>query len=189
MNVNELLKKLAQITDAELLMIVKSGIARYSALCVIQANVESSIRKKRDRRCSSVTLIAKTKSIISESDTSEKLRTYPKDQNLFEITNLIESVFKKIIVKYKETSWVRNESKPEIHIAALKQFWLDCYVADSHFLNLLQNSLPNKIWVNYSGFKKSIESTRGVSAFGIFSSKHYDKKLQKVFQLQKLLCN
>lgn len=61
-------------------------------------------------------------------------------------------------------------------------------MADANFLQLLQNSLPNKVWVGFSGFKKAIESTRGVSAFAIFSIKHYDKKLQKIFQIQKMLC-
>jgi hypothetical protein len=189
MNINEILEKLSVCSDNELLLITKSGIARFAALLAKAEHTELLQRRKRNQRCASVTLFAKSsgKSIF-DSNNSEKLTSYPYDQNLFETQNLIESVYKKIISKYKETSWVRGDLKPEIHVAALKQFWLDCYVADANFLALLLAALQGKVWVGLSGFKKALDSTRGVSAFAIFSIKRYDKKLQQHFLIQKMIC-
>jgi hypothetical protein len=190
MNLNEILVKLSTCSDVELLQIIKTGIARYAGYIDKETQAEITLKRKRNQRCASVTLFTKgSNRIIFESTPSEKLSSYPQDQSLFEINNLIESIFKKLIQKFKETSWVRGDNKAEIHIAALRQFWLDCYVADTNFLSLLLSALPNKIWINLSGFKKSIESTRGVSAFAFFSLKRYDKKLQKDFLIQKMLCN
>ena len=75
-----------------------------------------------------------------------------------------------------------------LHIVALKQYWLDCYVCDLEMMNLLTDSLPNKIWINLEGFFKVIEAAQRTHMHHFLSPKRYEKKSRLSFLVKKMLC-
>jgi hypothetical protein len=185
MNTTQLILKLSFCKDSELLQILKLGLSRFGSF-KRSSSPHSPTRRKRNTRCISMTvpkvpLPSPTLSRIS-------LSLYPHDKSFFESAILVENVFKKLIQDYKTTSWVRSDNMGEIHIAALQQFWLDCYASDANFMGLLLESLQHKVWIGLKEFTRCIESAQKVSAFAMFSIKRFDKRLQNLFLIQKMIC-
>mmetsp|Transcript_22926 Transcript_22926/g.22655 ORF Transcript_22926/g.22655 Transcript_22926/m.22655 type:complete len:175 (+) Transcript_22926:310-834(+) len=100
----------------------------------------------------------------------------------------MDAVFESIYEKYKNYSWSRlNAEEREVHIAVLKQFWLDCYICDQTFLNLLLSPLKNKLWINYDSFAESLRGIHKTNIFHMLTLGMHGKKAKKIFLIQKLL--
>lgn len=144
------------------------------------------MRRRLHQRHISVTVFSKIEDY--PEFLTERVVNSPTFCSLNGTEKTIENVFKSLVLKYKGTSWLKEVSQPELHIVALKQFWLDCYVSDQLFMKLLFNSLPEKLWITEYGFTCTIESVQRASAFTFFSLRRYDKKIQKNSKLKKLIC-
>ena len=190
MKLAEGLKCSLGIPDEDILKLIKFQIGKYASLSR-QQSLTKAYSKKKGHRCSSVTMASHSNDRVHTEET-EPSRYYSEKRRIgqdIDIDFTIESVFKKLIQAYSGTTWCKEEPRPQIHIVALKQFWLDCYMCDSNSMELLMDSLPNKIWINVEGFFKTVETATKTSSYTIFSFKRYDKKLQTNFLIKKLLCN
>lgn len=176
-------------SDLEKLGILKAGIANYAGLCRLEA-LKDFLPKKKTHRCSSVNM-GKHCVARLHTDEEEFIRISPRKglkNSDKDLSSIIESVFNKLVVQYSTTTWCKGEENKMLHIVALKQFWLDCYICDCNLMGLMYESLPNKIWVNIEGFYKSVEAARRANSHTIFSLKRFDKKIQKNFLIKKMLC-
>ncbi|CAG9311242.1 unnamed protein product [Blepharisma stoltei] len=99
----------------------------------------------------------------------------------------IDLVFSEIYSNYKKTTYVRSLSgDQEVHIVAIRQFFLDCYVCDQFFLNMLMSPISNLIWVKNEDFFKAIEGANKNSPY-FLSIKKFGKERKRIFQLQRML--
>jgi hypothetical protein len=175
----------AGLSESDLLKKLKLLIAQHAALSRHMSLARAPFKKKTFHKCSSVIMSTHTSENLhtEEDDLNFRYSGYIDDKNC----STIEAVFEKVIDQYSGTSWCKPDNFL-IHIVALKQFYYDCYVSDLSLLNLLCDSLPNKIWINIQGFYKAVEAAQRGSSHNFFSPKRYDKKTQKNFLIQKMLC-
>ncbi len=177
--------------NTQLIKTLKAETAKYARLKQCLRELRAAPKRTKVHRCSSVNLnFNNNVTLHTEGYEKQKfhlpLSAY---SNNVELCETIERVFERLIEQYSGTSWCKDEKEPVLHAVALKQFWLDCYTSDQNFLSLLTESISNKPWINVEGIYNSIEAAQRLSAFNIFPLKRYDKKLQKNFLIQKLLCN
>lgn len=132
------------------------------------------------------------------SDTSfyrdtRSLSTYPsfasqKDYTMEEIFTF-ESIFQSKVEQYRGTSWVKKvNGQDSLHSEILNQIWLDCYVSDQGFMNLLVNPVQKFTWVGFQDFLKCLEAIHQKTFGHFFFPKRYGKKSKTLFRVQKLLC-
>ncbi|OMJ90372.1 hypothetical protein SteCoe_7288 [Stentor coeruleus] len=204
------LEKISHKPDEEILLIILKETAKRASFLNLINEAKSMNKIFKSHRCASVScnlnklsqsisyknLILQNKLNLfqdaqSIADDTES-HTYPLLQTAYgksiDLKETVESIYNKLISQYSGTSWCKLEDKALLHIVALKQFWFDCCVCDQTFYSMLFDSLSNKVWINAQGFFKCMESAQKVSAFNIFSLKRYDKKIQKRFLVQKMLC-
>ena len=184
-----MIQEISRLDDSQILLIIKQCIEKYAALVRYQDHFKQIAKRRQHTRCISVTTFPRFEdgSFIKSAD---KLRSPCLISKILphELTSTIENVFNLLGERYKGTSWLAHTPKIEIHIVAIKQFWLDCYVSDENFMTLLYESLAHKIWIKLEEFTKSIENAQKTSAHKTFSLKRYDKKANKVFQIEKMIC-
>lgn len=204
------LEKISQKSDEEILSIIQKETAKNATFFKLINEAKAMNKKFKSHRCASVSynldklsqslsyknlilqnklnLFQDAQSIVDETESL----TYPMLQTVYgkciDLKETVERTYDKLISQYSGTSWCKLEDKAFLHIVALKQFWFDCCVCDQTFYSMLFDSLPNKVWINTQGYFKCMESAQKVSAFNIFSLKRYDKKIQKRFLVQKMLC-
>lgn len=184
------IEKISSKSDEEILHLIQKESAKNAALWKMISEGRSSNKRFRAHRCASVpyNIFGETRSIADDNESTNKSLLHSVYKKNIDLRETVESIFEKLISQYSPTSWCKIENKSLLHIAALKQFWFDCCLCDQIFYALLLDSLPNKVWINSQGFFKSMVAAQKVSAFNIFSLKRYDKKLQKRFLVQKMLC-
>jgi hypothetical protein len=89
-------------------------------------------------------------------------------------------------VRYDGTR--RIEETNYIHISALKQFFLNCYVSSSHFMSLLMIPFKTQVWVSEVQFLRSFENIQShiFEALNLYADNPQSAK--KLFAVQKLFC-
>jgi hypothetical protein len=75
-----------------------------------------------------------------------------------------------------------------IHISALRQFFLDCYVISDHFMSLLMSPFRPQVWVSQSQFLSSFEEvqSRVLDPLALYAEDPHS--IKKLLAMQKLLC-
>jgi hypothetical protein len=182
---------LNQITldnEEDLLDFLRSQLSRHSKLYFVLHEFHWPIRKTRNHRCSSVDFTFHPgKTFHTEPEESEKQRLpisiLVKNPELCQTT---ENVFNCLIEKYRGSSWTKEGKF--LHVAAFKQFCLDCFTFDTTFFKLLLDGVNSKLWISVEGFFKAVESVQRSSSHHFLSFKRYEKKSQKKFLIQKMLC-
>lgn len=189
MNNNFTLNKLVSLTDTELKAVLSVNLARFAAYLDKKRRAKQIVRKKRICKYSSASFALKTQESLSEFDEELRRNSILQNKIVYEIDHIVDNVFQFVAGMYKGTSWVRNwENTIELHLAAVRQFWLDCYVGDGTFLALLFRNLTQRVWFHLHDFRLCIENAQKKTAYGIFSLKRHDKKMKTTFQTQKAIC-
>lgn len=177
--------------ESDLLDFIREQLVVHSRFHVFVHEFKWTLKKSKNHRCASVDFSGTHKSrLLTENDDVYAKPNLPiciltKNPELCSIT---EIVFMKLVVQYSGTTWIKEDKRPLLHIAAIKQLWFDCYTGDYSFYKMLIDSLPSKLWISIESFYKSIEIAQKGSVHNIFSLKRYEKKSKKKLLIQKLLC-
>ena len=95
--------------------------------------------------------------------------------------------FDEQIKTYKAVSLSYSyEGKQLLHISAVKQLWLDCYLSSGVHLKQLSSPLKQKQWVDFDSFVQSVENLTAPKQRTFFkASKSANSKLE--YRKQKWL--
>lgn len=177
--------------ESEVLSFIREQLVVHSSYHFFLYEFKWDLKKTKSHRCASVDFSRTNKSnfLTDGDDTYAKpnLPIFILTKNP-ELCSIAEIVFMKLVVQYSGTTWIKEEKRPLLHIAAIKQLWFDCYISDYSFFRMLFDSLPSKVWVSIESFYKSIEAAQKGSVHNIFSLKRYEKKSKKKLLIQKMLC-
>lgn len=190
MNFPVTIKWLKFQSEAELLNFIREQITIHSSFYYFLYEYHWPLRKTKNHRCASVDFTRARKTTVltdDENDSKTNLPIYILSKNP-ELCGITEIVFKKLVLQYSGTSWIKEDKRPLLHITAIKQLWFDCHVYDSAFLSMLTDSLSSKVWISIENFYKSIESAHKGSVHNFFSFKRYEKKSKTKLMIQKMLC-
>ncbi|CAG9333612.1 unnamed protein product [Blepharisma stoltei] len=110
-------------------------------------------------------------------------KEYTKDE-----FSIIHSVYINIVKDYLGTSWIQQiKNHYEVHRIAIAQFFLNCYVYDQSFLNILLLGIGKKDWVDLTTFVNCIEGIHQKPIAQFFLQSSRDPKLECCFTKQKLV--
>jgi hypothetical protein len=82
----------------------------------------------------------------------------------------------------------RIEETSFIHISALRQFFLNCYVSSSQFMSLLMLPFKTQVWISEGHFLRSFENIQShiFEALDLYADN--PRSAKKLFAVQKLFC-
>mmetsp|Transcript_18385 Transcript_18385/g.33063 ORF Transcript_18385/g.33063 Transcript_18385/m.33063 type:complete len:225 (-) Transcript_18385:861-1535(-) len=80
------------------------------------------------------------------------------------------------------------DDKYTVHISALRQFFLECYVTSDHFMSLLLAPYRTITWVSQAQFIRSFDEvhSRMLEPLSLYTEDPY--RIKKLFAMQKLFC-
>jgi len=107
------------------------------------------------------------------------------DSEYFPYSSPLLWKFDKLLETYQNSQLRQGDL---LHISVLKQLFLDCYVRDQGFMNLLCSSLEKTTWVGMPDYLKCLQSLHQKSFLHYLFPEKYGKKNKKYFKLQKMLC-
>lgn len=101
---------------------------------------------------------------------------------------MIHNIFSKIGENYAGNIWLRDNVFKEYNTFVVKQFFLDCFVYDPNFMNILMVPTFHVRGVSVETFSKCFEQMKD-GHMQISSAHRVDKLRKNNFQIQKILCN
>lgn len=101
---------------------------------------------------------------------------------------LIKNVFNKLFENYRLTQWIKNDLEKQCSPLIVKQFFLDCFVYESLFLNLICSPIENKNWVSCEEFHDCFENIQSPNANFLHTKNRVISKKNGNFATQKLIC-
>jgi hypothetical protein len=82
----------------------------------------------------------------------------------------------------------KERGEAEVHLAAIKQFWLDCGVCSMVFFHILMAPVRDKQWLRREDFLRSLESFQQKNLVLAFLPEQKKKQMALTMKIQKMLC-